>query len=185
MTHVDLGRFDNSSYDPGRGFVTRSVWFLVNGLVLKNPLNPSSRLRTMALRAFGARVGKGVVVKPGVSVKYPWNVEVGDRSWIGEDAWLDSLAPIRIGRDVCISQGVYCCTGNHDWADPAFGLQVRPIEIHDGAWVAARAVVLPGVSVGTHAVVTAGAVLGKDAAPHTVYAGNPAQATRERRVRES
>jgi len=76
-----------------------------------------------------------VVFKPSINVKYPWKLEIGDHSWIGEGAWLDSLAPIRIGSNCCISQGVYFCTGNHDWTDPAFGLIVKPIVIEDGAWV--------------------------------------------------
>src|SRR6266480_4547747 len=155
---VDLSRFDNSWYNPGRGFIVRLLWHATNALFLQNPLNPSSGLKALLLRLFGAKIGRGVVVKPGVNVKYPWNIEVGDYSWIGENAWLDSLAPIRIGRNACVSQGVYFCTGNHDWSDPAFGLIVKPIIVEDGAWVGARATVLPGVTVASHSIIAAGSV---------------------------
>lgn len=183
-SRTDLSRFDNSWYDPGRGLAVRTLWFIVSALLLQNPLNPFSGLRVALLRAFGARIGRGVVVKPSVNVKYPWNVSIGDHSWIGEHAWLDSLAEIRIGSSACISQGVYLCTGNHDWSDPSFGLILKPIVIEDGAWVGARAVVLPGVTVKTHSVVTSGSVVNSDTEPYQVHTGNPAVPVKDRHVRD-
>ena len=182
---VDLSRYDNAWYDPGRGFVVRTLWHLLNALVLQSPLNPSSRLRVALLRAFGAHVGRGVVIKPGVSVKYPWNLSIGSHTWIGENAWLDSLAPISIGSNACISQGAYLCTGNHDWGDPRFGLIVKPIVVEDGAWIGARATILPGVTVGSHAVAAAGAVLSRDAPAWMICAGNPATPVKKRFLRSS
>lgn len=177
---VDLARYDNSWYNPGQGFVARTLWHLISALVLQNPLNPSSRLAVGLLRAFGAKIGRGVVIKPGVNVKYPWNLSVGNYSWIGEGAWLDSLAPIAIGSNVCISQGAYLCTGNHDWNDPHFGLIVKSIIIEDGAWIGARATVLPGVTIGSHAVAAAGAVVTKDVPDWTICVGNPAVPVKRR-----
>lgn len=183
MSRVDLSQFDNSWYDPGRGYLVRSLWHLVNALFLINPLNPSSALKGSLLRLFGARIGRGVVLKPSINVKYPWNLEIGDHSWIGENAWLDSLAPIRIGSNCCISQGTYFCTGNHDWSDPAFGLIVRPIIVEDGAWVGARATVLPGVTVGACSIIAAGGVVARDTEPGMIYSGNPAVAVKKREIR--
>ena len=180
---TDLSRFDNSWYSPGRGRLTRVVWHFMNALFLQSPLNPSSGLKARLLRAFGARIGRGVVLKPSLNVKYPWNLTVGDYSWIGEHVWLDSLAPIIIGSNVCISQGVYFCTGNHDWTDPAFGLVVKPIMVEDGAWVGARATLLPGVTVRSHSIVAAGGVLSGNTEPYMIYAGNPAVAVKERNIR--
>ena len=185
MTSVDLANFDNSWYDPGRSLPIRLLWHFVNAVFLQNPLNPSSRLKIFFLRRFGARIGEGVVLKPSINVKYPWNLEIGDYSWVGENAWLDSLAPIKIGRNCCISQGTYFCTGNHDWTDPAFGLIVKPIVVEDGAWVGARAVVLPGVTVATHSIAAAGSVVAKDTEPYMIYAGNPAVAVKKRGLRDA
>ncbi|MGD0581153.1 MAG: putative colanic acid biosynthesis acetyltransferase, partial [Bryobacteraceae bacterium] len=92
------------------------------------------------LRLFGARIGQGVVIKPGTRVKFPWRLQIGEHSWIGESAWLDDLSEISIGSNCCVSQGAYLCTGNHDWSDPAFRLIVRPIVLCDGSWVGAHAV---------------------------------------------
>jgi putative colanic acid biosynthesis acetyltransferase WcaF len=180
---VDLSKFDNSWYKPGRSFAVRTLWHFVNAFFLQNPLNPSSGLKVRLLRLFGAKVGKGVVLKPTINVKYPWNLEIGDYSWIGEHAWLDSLDKIKIGNNCCISQGVYFCTGNHDWTDPAFGLVVKPITVEDGAWVGARATVLPGVTIASHSIVAAGTVMSKDTEPYMIYSGNPAVAVKERVVR--
>ncbi len=182
---VYLSRFDNSRYDPGRGFLTRALWHFMNALFLQNPLNPSSKLKIILLRFFGAQIGEGVVLKPGINVKYPWNLQIGSYSWIGENAWLDSLAPINIGSNVCISQGAYVCTGNHDWADPAFGLIVEPVTIEDGAWVGARATVLPGVTMAIQSVIAAGSVISKDTWPYQIYSGNPAVAVKTRKIRQA
>jgi putative colanic acid biosynthesis acetyltransferase WcaF len=182
---VDLSLFDNAWYQPGRGVLMRLLWLVVNALVLQSPLNPSSALKVLALRLFGARIGRGVNIKPGINVKYPWNIEIGDYAWIGENAWLDSLAPIRIGAHSCVSQGVYCCTGNHDWTDPTFSLIVKPINIEDGAWVGARSVILPGVTVTSHSVVAAGSVVAKSTEPYMIYAGNPAVPVKKRIIREN
>ncbi len=135
---VDLSTFDNFWYRPGRGLFIRILWHFINALFVYNHWNLSSGLKVKMLRLFGAKIGTGVVLKPGINVKYPWNLEIGDCSWIGENAWLDSLAPIKIGNNACISQGTYFCTGNHDWTDPAFGLIVKPIVVEDGAWVGAK-----------------------------------------------
>lgn len=180
---VRLNSFDNSWYDPGRRFAWRVLWHIINAFIMQNPFNLSSRLKVVALRMFGAKIGKGVVLKPGINVKYPWNLEIGDYTWIGEGAWLDSLAPIVIGNNACISQGAYFCTGNHDWTDPAFGLVIKPIVIKDGVWVGARSMVLPGVTMDSHSILSAGSVMARDSEPYMIYAGNPAVSVKKRTIR--
>ncbi len=180
---VDLSRFETGDYNPGRPFWLRSLWFVVNALFLQNPLNPSSKIKVALLRGFGAKIGIGAVIKPGVNIKFPWLFSIGDHCWIGENVWLDNLVPISIGNHVCISQGAYFCTGNHDWSDPTFAYKLGEILLEDGAWIGARATLLPGVRVGSHAVITAGAVLSKDALAWTIYAGNPAVEVRKRVIK--
>ena len=180
---VDLARFSPGDYDSGRPFWFRSLWFLINALFLQNPLNPSGKIKSLLLRCFGAKIGAGVVMKPGINIKSPWMLEIGDLCWIGEGAWLDNLVPITLGDHVCISQGAYFCTGNHDWSDPAFGYKLGEIHVESGAWIGARATLLPGVRVASHAVIAAGAILSKDALPYTIYAGNPAVEIRKRAIK--
>lgn len=183
LNKVDLSAFNNSWYNPGRGGFFRTLWYCANALFLQNPLNPFSGLKIFLLRMFGANIGNDVVLKPSINVKYPWNIEIGDYSSIGEGAWLDSLAAIKIGSNVCVSQSVYICTGNHDWTDPAFGLIVKPVTIEDGAWVGARATILPGVTVKSHSVVASASVVSKDTEPYMIYAGNPAKLIKERKIK--
>ena len=184
MTDVDLSTFNNSWYALGRGFLVRMLWHIVNALFLQNPLNPSSRLKIFLLRIFGAKIGEGVIFKSSINIKYPWKLEIGDYSWIGEHVWLDSLDKIKIGSNCCVSQGAYFCTGNHDWSDPSFGLIIKPITLEDGAWVGARAMVLPGVTVKFQSIVSAGSVISKDTEPNMIYVGNPATVVKERTIRD-
>lgn len=177
---TDLSTFDNAWYSPGRNQLVQMLWFFVGAPLVRCPLLPFSGVRRVLLRLFGAEIGRGVVIKPGVRVKFPWRLSVGDHSWIGEDCWLDNLADIRIGTNVCLSQGVYLCTGSHDWSDPAFGLIVKPISVRDGAWVGARASIAPGVTVGLSSVAAMGSVVTRDLPAHEIHAGNPASFVRRR-----
>lgn len=185
MAKVDLSLTSNRGYDPGKPLWYRTLWLLVEAVTLLNPVFVPYGLKARILRAFGARIGRNVVIKPGLHVKYPWFLAVGNNAWLGERAWIDNFVPVTIGANACVSQGAYLCTGNHDWADPGMGLVVKPITVGDGAWVGAFARIGPGVTVGEEAIVTLGSVLLKDAEPGGIYTGNPAQKVRERSVRDT
>lgn len=177
---VSLALFRNREFDRGKPAAIEILWILAQ--VFVRSFVPGSVPRVRLLRLFGARLGKGVVIKPGFRVKFPWRLRVGNHCWLGEDSWIDNLAEVTLEDNVCISQGAYLCTGNHDWSDPSFRLIVKPITIKEGAWVGARAVVCPGVTVGESAVVTAGSVVTKDVPPYEIHAGNPAGFVRPRRI---
>jgi putative colanic acid biosynthesis acetyltransferase WcaF len=182
MDELDLSTFDNSGYRPGRSLLVQTLWFLIGLPLLKNHFIPSSGFRAKLLRIFGAKLGIGVVLKPGLRVKYPWRLSVGDHSWLGEDCWIDNIADVRIGSHVCVSQAAYLCTGNHDWSDRSFSLRLGEIVLEDGAWVGARALVGPGVTVGRLAVLTAGGVANRAIPACEVHGGNPAAFVRMRPV---
>lgn len=147
-----LNEFDNAGFDRGASRVKEALWLAVSGLLVASWL-PGSHWRVALLRAFGARIAAGVVIKPHVRVKFPWRLEIGAHSWIGESVWIDNLAAVRIGKNVCISQGVYLCTGSHDWNRRTFDLRVGPIELHDHVWLCAMASVAPGTVVGEGAII--------------------------------
>ena len=183
MRTVRLASFDNSSYQPGRSRLMQVLWFAIGLPLVRAAWIPFSGFRCRLLRVFGARIGTGVIIKPGVRVKYPWRLIVGDDSWLGEDCWIDNLADVTIGRDCCLSQGSYLCTGNHDWSDATFALIVGGIRIGDGCWVGARATLLPGVSLHTSAVAAAGSVITRSIPAGEIHAGNPARLVRRRTIR--
>ena len=175
-----LQTYNNNWYKPGRGFVTRVLWFIANVLLVACRWNPSSGIRVFLLRLFGAKIGKGVVVKPSVEIKYPWLLVVGDNVWIGEHVWIDNLALVEIGNSVCISQGAFLLTGNHDYTKSTFDLLVKSIKLEEGVWIGAKAIVCPGVICHSHAVLTAGSVARKNLDPYTINSGNPALSIKER-----
>ena len=113
-------------------------------------------------------------------IKYPRLLRIGDDCWIGEGVWIDNLAIVRLGNNVCLSQGAYLCTGSHDYRRPTFDLIVKPIVIEAGVWVAAHAVVLPGVTIGEGAVVAAGSIVAKDVPGGVIAAGSPCRVIGER-----
>jgi len=163
----DLAGFTGAGYEKGRPLPVQALWYATQHLVFGAWWLPA-RLRPVILRAFGATVGERVLIRRGVRVHWPWKLVVGDDVWIGEGAWLLNLEPIRLGSDVCVSQEALLCTGSHDRRSPTFEFDNAPITVEDGAWVAARAVVLRGVTVGRGATVGAGAVASHDLAPEAL-----------------
>ena len=162
------------------GLLWWALWWPVGLALLESGWLPFSRLKPPLLRAFGATVGEGVVTKPHVRIKDPRNLTVGAHCWIGEGVWVDNLAPVALGDDVCLSQGVYLCTGGHDHTRPSFDLVAEPITVEDQAWIGAKAVLLPGVTVGRGAVVAAGAVVTRDVPAGTIVGGSPARVLKRR-----
>ena len=181
-TFVRLSEYDNRKFDRGRSRLVEFMWLLVDIALVRSRI-PGYAHRRLILRAFGSRVGKRVLIKPGVRIKFPWRLEIGNYSWVGEDVWIDNLARVQIGANCCISQGAYICTGNHDWAAPTFDLIVKPTKIEDGAWIAAKSVVGPGVKVGEGAVLSMGSVATSDMASWSIYEGTPALLLKKRVIR--
>ena len=175
-----LSKYDNSSYSRGAGKTKCLLWYFANLLFIKNHWNPLNGLKVGILKLFGSKIGKGVIIKPGVNIKYPWLLTIGDYSWIGEDVWIDNLAQVTIGLNCCISQGALLLCGNHNFRSETFDLIVKPITIEDGAWVGAKSVVCPGVTVKEDAIITVGSVATKSLDAATIYQGNPAVSKRKR-----
>ncbi|HET9577665.1 MAG TPA: WcaF family extracellular polysaccharide biosynthesis acetyltransferase [Burkholderiaceae bacterium] len=155
---MNLAHYSADKFERGRPSVVELLWLITATIAFARAV-PFNFLRVAALRVFGASLGRAVVVKPGVRVKFPWRLRVGDHSWIGEDAWIDNLDDVVIGSNTCISQGAYLCTGNHDWKAETFDLMTAPITVGDGVWIAAKAMIAPGVVIGNDSIVTLGCVL--------------------------
>lgn len=176
-----LDKYENSQFDRGASRIKESLWLLCGGLLITSWF-PGSAWRIKLLRLFGALIGKGVVIKPKFRVTFPWRMVVGDYCWIGEGVWFDNLLEIRLGNHVCISQGVYLCTGSHDWSRQGFDLIVKPINIESQSWISAMSKVGPGVTVGEGAVLTLGSVATQTLMPWSVYGGSPAIKIKKRSI---
>ena len=176
---TDLSIYNNSWYRPG-SFVKRILWHYTNVIVFKSGLFPFYGLKVFLLRAFGASIGKKVLIKPFVNIKYPWFLTVKNFVWIGENVWIDNLADVIIGNNVCLSQGAILLTGNHNYAKPAFDLFVKGIILEDGVWIGAGCTVCPGVTCQTHSVLTVASVATTDLEAYGIYQGNPGKKIKNR-----
>ncbi|BAY94749.1 MULTISPECIES: WcaF family extracellular polysaccharide biosynthesis acetyltransferase [unclassified Tolypothrix] len=175
-----LDQYTVGTYTPGAPYWKQLLWYFIGSPLVESYWLPMSSLKVWILRSFGATIGQQVRIKPGVKVKFPWRLSIGDFAWIGENAWIDNLAPVIIESHVCLSQGVYLCTGNHNWNHPDFKLMPAPIYIQESSWIAAKSVIGPGVTIGKGAVLTLGGVTGSSLEPMIIYAGNPAQPIKKR-----
>jgi putative colanic acid biosynthesis acetyltransferase WcaF len=164
----------------GRSPYFVQLWWLVQATLFRWSPQVLYGFRRWILRLFGAKVGIGVLLRPSVTVTYPWKVSIGDHSWIGDDVVIYSFAPITLGNNVVVSQRTYLCAGTHDFRSPSFDLRCQPIVIEDEAWVATDTFVAPGVTIGRGAVVGARSSVFKDLPPMMICTGNPARPIRPR-----
>ena len=160
--NTDLSHYDNSWYNPGKGGFIRIVWYFINVLFFINPLNPFSCIKVRLLRLFGAKVG--------------------NYTWIGENAWIDNLANVKIGNNVCISQGAMLLCGNHNYKKTTFDLIIGNITLENGTWIGAHSIVCPGVTLHSHSVLGVASVANHDMESYSIYQGNPAKKIRIRTV---
>jgi putative colanic acid biosynthesis acetyltransferase WcaF len=170
---VDLRKYNQAGYNRGRPSWYVLLWWLVQAIAF--PLSPhfSNAFRCQLLRLFGAKIGKDVLIRPTARFTYPWNVEIGEASWIGDDVVFYSLDRIRVGKNCVISQKTYLCTGSHDIQDPTFKLMVAPIAIGNGAWVATDCFVGCGVKIGANTVVGARSSVFSSLPAQQVCLGSP------------
>lgn len=137
---IDQSQYTNSWWKPGRNRFIIALWRSVGMLLFRLiPSEPMgflpffNGLKASLLRLFGAKIGKGLVIRSTSEIYYPWNLEIGDHVWIGYGTNIYTLVKIRIGNHVAISHNVFLCTGSHDISDPYMGLIVGEIHIGDGA----------------------------------------------------
>jgi len=180
VNKVQNANFNNDWYHPGKNSFIRLIWYFVNIAVFKSYLFPVYGAKASILRLFGAKIGRNLVIKPCVNIKYPWKLTVGDNVWIGEEVWIDNLNHIHIGDNVCISQGAMLLTGNHNYKKTTFDLIIEKIVLKEGVWIGARSVVCPGVICNSHAILSVGSVANKELEAYTIYQGVPAVAVRKR-----
>lgn len=183
--HADLSRFNNADFPLGAGFIKRTLWYFTNAVFFINPLFPFRSPKPVLLRLFGAKVGRGVVIHPGVNIKFPWKLAIGNHVWIGQRAWLDNIDQLTIKDNAVISQGAMLILGSHDYKRPDYPTLSGPVVLEEGSWVGAGALVLGGVTLKSHALLSAGSVTGKNLEAYTIYRGNPAVAVRERVMKDA
>jgi putative colanic acid biosynthesis acetyltransferase WcaF len=186
MQQVNLSDYDASNREYARSigasWLKQLLWFLISPLLIQNPFIPFSGMRKWILCMFGASIGKAPRIRPGVRIKYPWKLKMGDHVWLGQDCWIDNITDVKIGSHVCVSQGAMLCTGNHNYRSSGFELMMQPITLEDGVWIGAKSVVAPGVTAYSHSMLTAGSVVTHDMEAYGIYQGNPAVCIKSRTI---
>jgi putative colanic acid biosynthesis acetyltransferase WcaF len=180
MQQTDLSAYNNHPYHPGGNMFKQVLWHYVNAVIFKTGLLPFSSIKILLLRLFGAKTGKNITIKPCVNIKYPWLLSIGSNTWIGENVWIDNIAMVTIGNNVCLSQGAVLLTGSHNYKKSTFDLITGPITLKDGVWIGALAIVNQGITVSSHAVLNTGSVATKNLDAYSIYQGNPAVKVRDR-----
>ena len=180
---TNLSVYKNTWYNAGGSPLKRGLWYVVSIVFFKSAF-PFYGTKRFLLRLFGAKVGKGVVIKPHVAIKYPWRLALGNYVWIGEQVWIDNLANVTIHDNCCISQGAMLLCGNHNYKKSTFDLIVKEIHLEEGAWMGAKSLATPGVRMGSHSLLTAGSTATMSLEPYGIYQGNPATKVRQREINE-
>lgn len=167
--------------------VARALWNAVYWVLFRPSFDKFVLLekwRIFLLRCFGAKIGtKTHSIYSTTIIWAPWNLELGDNVALSQHSNIYAVDKIRIGDNTVISREAFLCTASHDISSPIMELTTAPITIGSNCWICARAIVLPGVTIGDGAVVAAGAVVTKDVEPWTVVGGNPAKFLKNRSMR--
>ena len=177
---VELNTYNNNWFKTGKNAPIRLVWYIINTLFINSYCLPVSSFKVLLLKLFGAKIGKGVNIKPKVNIKYPWKLTIGDYTWIGEKVWIDNLDNITIGKNCCLSQESMLLCGNHDYKKTSFDLITKPIVLKDGSWVGAKSVVCPGVTLEENSILAVGSIATTALESNTIYQGNPAVKIKDR-----
>lgn len=160
------------------------IWWTVQATLFRGSPQVAYGWRRWLLRAFGARIGKGVIIRPSVQVTYPWKLTIGDHARVGDDVVLYTLGEIEIGAHAVVSQRSYLCTGSHDYTRSAFDIFSKPIRVGEQAWLAADVFVAPGVEIGAGTVVGARSSVFKSLPAGMMARGSPARVTGPRQMND-
>ncbi|MEL6944080.1 MAG: putative colanic acid biosynthesis acetyltransferase [Bacteroidota bacterium] len=156
------------------------LWWLVQSLLFKPSPQFMFGWRRWLLKAFGAKIAKGVRLRPSMHTQFPWKVSIGENSWIGDEVVLYSLGEIEIGKDVVISQRSYICTGSHDYNKEGFDIYAQKITIEDECWLATDVYVAPNITIGRGTVVGARSSVFNDLPAGIIAIGSPAKKIKDR-----
>lgn len=165
---------------PLSGKIRRALWSAVQATLFRCSPHTFNRFRSFLLRLFGARIGNHCMIRRTATIYYPWQLQMGELSALGDHANIYNLGVVTIGDRVTVSQEVMVCAGTHDYRSPAMPLQTPPVWIGDDAWLCARAFVGPGITIASGTVVAACGVVVRDTEPWTIVAGNPAVKVKDR-----
>ena len=174
MKYQNLKDFNVPFGFRGKSKFTIQLWWIIEKTLFAWSPQFFYGWRRFLLRLFGAKVGKGVLIRSTAKFTYPWKISIGDHSWIGENCILYSLGNIVIGEHVAVAHGVYFNTGLHDYTKKSFDIGFKNVTIEDEAWITNDVYIGPGITVGKGCVIGARSNVFKDMPEGYICYGNPA-----------
>ncbi|MFD2965383.1 MULTISPECIES: WcaF family extracellular polysaccharide biosynthesis acetyltransferase [Olivibacter] len=172
---VDLGAFNASAgLDRGASRFKEILWYCVKVLFFLSSIPFPNGFKRKILIWFGAKIGRGLVIKPRVNIHFPWKMVAGQNLWLGEEVFILNFEGVSIGDNVCISQRSFLCGGNHNYREFNMPYKNGPIVLDSGCWVGASCFVGPNVEIATDTIIAAGSVITKSTEGNSIYRGNPA-----------
>lgn len=173
--YQDLRKFNVPKGFRGKSKITVQIWWIVEKTLFSMSPQFFYGWRRFLLRLFGAKIGKGVLIRPSARFTYPWKVTIGANTWIGEQTILYSLGEIVIGKDVAVAHGVYFNTGLHDYTKKEFPIMFDKIIVEDECWITNDVYIAPGVKIGKGCVIGARSSVYKSTSKGWVCYGNPSK----------
>ncbi len=165
--------------------LSRQIWNIVYIVFFRTaPSKLFNPWRLFILRLFGAKLHRSSGVYASCKIWAPWNLELGENSWLGPHVNCYNVDKVIIGKNVTISQKAYLCTASHNVYSKEKELIIAPIIIKNESWVFAAAFIGMGVTINTGAIVGATASVYKDVEPWTIVGGNPAKYIKKREIND-
>lgn len=179
-TYQDLSLFIVPQTFRSKSKITVQLWWIVQGTIFSWSPQIFYGWRRFLLRLFGASIGKKVLIRSTAKITYPWNVSIGDYSWVGDDCVLYSLGKITIGAHVAVAHKVYFNTGGHNYQKITFDISSKDLIIEDECWITNDVYLAPGITIGKGAVIGARSTVLKDVPSGKVVVGSPAKIIKDR-----
>ena len=145
---------------------------------------PFHSFRKLFYALAGIELGKGATIHMWASFFQPRNIAIGEGTRVGDHAFLDGRARLTVGKEVDIASYVMVYNSEHNLESDEFTAREEPVEIGDYSFIGPRVIILPGVKIGTGAVVAAGAVVTKDVEDYAIVGGVPAVKIGERKNKD-
>ena len=162
-------------------YILLQIWLIVRIFFFNNFMRYFNCLRKFILIIFGAKIGKKVIIRPTADIYCPWNLTLGDYSWIGDHVYIYSLNKIKIGSNTCVSQKTILMAGNHDYKSMNFeNIECSQIIIGNNCWIAANTFVGPNIKIGNNTVVGCSSNVVKNLPANSFCYGSPAKKIKKR-----
>lgn len=156
------------------------IYKIIDQLFIKTTPKFMHSWRVVLYKLFGAKIGTGVKISSSAKLLYPWNIEIGNYCWIGDNVELYSVDKIIIGNNVAFAHNVFVATAAHDIYKTTFETIRKPIVIEDEVWISSNVFINMGIVIERGVVVGSGSVVTKNLPEGYIFVGNPAVALKKR-----